>query len=93
MKSRKTLIKDFSKSKKSYTRAPSGEKRLWENQKSSVQSPDYKLSLTNNGMYKFRDNHVVSPKCFQGIKVNNLNLGDSKLSINESQFPIYLKTK
>ena len=67
---------------------------MYPNQKSSVQSPDYKLSIPiNQGISKFRNGQPISPKYFQVSKGSNLNFGEGKISINDSQFPTFLKSK
>ena len=95
MKGRKPMIKNYSKPKKSYTRVPSGEKRILLDTKSSMFAQDYNMNIPQNQWLindKVRPKLIISPTNAQSSKGSNLTSAESRL-LNYTQLPIYFNTK
>ena len=88
-------MKNCSKTKQNFTRAPSGERHFYWDSKNSTQSPDYTLGMAgNHGIIndKIRSKILISPTNAQTAKLSNMSSMDSHL-LNYTQIPIYFNTK
>lgn len=76
MKTRKPLIKNYSKGKKSYTRVPSGDKRTMLDTKVSMFTQDFKLNYPQGQVIlndKARTKVLLSPTNIGSGKASNLS--------------------